>query len=157
MRRPTICRSWQTVTTTRTSGRRRARPATGCKSTPARPVADRPPLRRSSGRRSLLKRSPTISLAGIFRRKSAIMRQMLAANQVGATTVPGGRSLASRYELAERIGGGGEGDTFVAIDRTNGERVAVKLFHAAPAAVERRVRYEFARLAGLNHPGVVRV
>ena len=85
------------------------------------------------------------------------MRQMLAANQVGATTVPGGRSLASRYELAERLGGGGEGDTFVAIDRTNGERVAVKLFHAAPAAVERRVRYEFERLAGLNHPGLVRV
>jgi len=55
------------------------------------------------------------------------------------------------------LGGGAEGETFVATDRASGERVAVKLFHAAPAAIERRVRLEFERLAAFEHPGVVHV
>jgi len=59
--------------------------------------------------------------------------------------------------IAERLGGGAEGETFAAVDRANGDRVAVKLFGAAPANVERRVRQEFERLASLGHPGVVRV
>jgi len=84
---------------------------------------------------------------------------MAAANQVGAraSAEGSGRAVAGRYAIAERLGGGAEGETFAALDLTGGDRVAVKLFRAAPADVERRVQREFERLAGLAHPGVVRV
>jgi len=85
---------------------------------------------------------------------------MAPANQVGVAPAEEkleGRVVAGQYAVAERLGGGAEGETFAALDQTNGERVALKLFRAAPSAVERRVRLEFERLAGLAHPGLARV
>ena len=64
--------------------------------------------------------------------------------------------IAGKYRIGRRLGSGGEGDAFEAVDETTGGQVALKLFLNATPAVERRVRAEFERLAGLMHPGVAR-
>src|SRR6185369_10602771 len=86
---------------------------------------------------------------------------MPAANRVGsraaeATEEPA--RVGGRYRLGRRLGVGGEGETFEAIDEADGSRAAVKLYRQSPPteALVRRVRGEFERLAGGRHPGVVR-
>jgi serine/threonine-protein kinase len=68
--------------------------------------------------------------------------------------------LAGRYELAERIGGGGMGNVWRAHDTTLGRDVAVKLLHeglAADATFVARFRSEARAAAKLTHPNVVAV
>ncbi|MDP9274352.1 MAG: serine/threonine protein kinase, partial [Chloroflexota bacterium] len=70
------------------------------------------------------------------------------------------RVIGGRYELADRIGGGGMADVFRAHDRTLGRDVAVKLMRPAfandPEFVERFHR-EFEALGAIDHPNIVRV
>ncbi|HEY4185298.1 MAG TPA: sigma 54-interacting transcriptional regulator [Polyangia bacterium] len=87
---------------------------------------------------------------------------MLGANQVGKRRRDGAGGpaetiVSGRYRLRERLGAGWEGESFVAFDQVASQTVALKLFRATTTAVERRVRSEFERLAGLSHPGIVRV
>jgi len=71
-----------------------------------------------------------------------------------------GEVLAGRYELRNVLGTGGAGAVFAAYDRELGERVAVKLLHAALAKnAEHIARFEReARAASeIGHPSVVEV
>jgi hypothetical protein len=70
------------------------------------------------------------------------------------------RVVEGRYELAERIGGGGMADVFRAHDRTLDRDVAVKVmrptFAGVPEFVERFHR-EAEALGAIDHPNIVRV
>ncbi len=77
----------------------------------------------------------------------------LPAVPIGASPVA---LVAGRYLIGARLGRGGEGDTFSAVDQNTGATCALKLFRDASPAVLDRVRSEFERLAGMQHPGIVR-
>ena len=71
-----------------------------------------------------------------------------------------GQVIENRYMLLERLGSGGMGEVYRALDRVTGQDVAVKLL--LPALCERESsRKRFAREAQaaqkLNHPGIVKV
>jgi eukaryotic-like serine/threonine-protein kinase len=71
-----------------------------------------------------------------------------------------GTVLASRYELRARIGRGGMGEVYEAVDRRLDRTVAVKVLRAELAADRRfptRFRREARTVAGLSHPGIVSV
>jgi eukaryotic-like serine/threonine-protein kinase len=61
-----------------------------------------------------------------------------------------------RFVIEARVGSGGMGDIFRALDRETGQPVAVKLLRATAAATERtRFAREIAILADLRHPNIV--
>jgi len=68
-----------------------------------------------------------------------------------------GTVLGDRYELVRHIARGGMGDVYEAEDRLLQRRAAVKLYRAASPADRARFDAEVRVLAGLNHPGLVRV
>ncbi|SDD63016.1 serine/threonine-protein kinase [Actinokineospora iranica] len=69
-----------------------------------------------------------------------------------------GTLLDDRYRLGELIGAGGMADVHSAVDTRLGREVAVKLFHPkASSATVTRLETEARLLAGLSHPGLVRV
>jgi len=68
--------------------------------------------------------------------------------------------LRDRYELVREIASGAMGEVHEAIDRTNGQRVAVKMLRpelAAEAGLRRRFRRESSILRSIEHPGIVRI
>ncbi|GAA2962586.1 serine/threonine-protein kinase [Actinokineospora diospyrosa] len=66
--------------------------------------------------------------------------------------------LDGRYLVGELIGSGGMAEVHRAVDTRLGRPVAVKLFHPrADGATVDRLDTEARLLAGLSHPGVVRV
>ncbi len=67
-----------------------------------------------------------------------------------------GRVLANRFEILGRVGAGGMGSVYRAVDRTNQKIVAVKELHAIGAEDKERFARECDFLAALNHPGIVR-
>ncbi|MCB9553578.1 MAG: protein kinase [Myxococcales bacterium] len=70
-----------------------------------------------------------------------------------------GRLLGGKYLLVDRIGGGGGGRVFLALQQPIGLRTAVKLLHGTPDPLSspERLRLEARALAGVNHPNVVRL
>jgi len=67
--------------------------------------------------------------------------------------------MFANYTVLERIGEGGCGEVFQALDR-HGRAVAIKVLHrdlSRDARVERRFRREARVLGGLDHPSVPRV
>ena len=69
-----------------------------------------------------------------------------------------GSLLGGRYRLEERLGAGGMGETFRALDTRLGRPVAVKLLHAHLAsdpAFVRRLEREARIVASLSHPNIV--
>jgi hypothetical protein len=70
------------------------------------------------------------------------------------------RVIGGRYELADRIGGGGMADVFRAHDRTLDRDVAVKVMRPAFAELAEfaeRFHREAEALAAIEHPNIVRV
>ncbi len=70
------------------------------------------------------------------------------------------RVLQNRYELRRRIGAGGMGQVFKAIDRRTGRPVAIKLIHPGHAlGQDQRMRFvrEARSAGGLHHPNIVEV
>ncbi|MGW6913441.1 protein kinase domain-containing protein [Kitasatospora sp. NPDC054939] len=71
-----------------------------------------------------------------------------------------GTVLGGRYELTERIGGGGMGSVWRADDQVLARQVAVKLLHSElyeDGTFAERFRREGQLMAALNHPGIVDV
>ena len=68
-----------------------------------------------------------------------------------------GTAVGGRYEVVGHAGRGGMADVFVAHDERLGRRVAVKAFRGTDDADRRRFDTEARVLAGLDHPGLVRV
>ena len=64
------------------------------------------------------------------------------------------RLVNGRYRLLEQIGAGGRGVVFRARDEATGEPVALKVLDPGAGG---DLRGEFACLAALDHPGIVRV
>ncbi|MDX1384134.1 MAG: serine/threonine-protein kinase, partial [Thermoanaerobaculia bacterium] len=65
-----------------------------------------------------------------------------------------------RYRLEERLGSGGMGEVFAALDVESGKRVALKVLPpavAADEAVRERFRREARAVAKLRHPGIARL
>lgn len=73
---------------------------------------------------------------------------------------PGAPLQLTHYEVGERLGGGGAGVVYRAIDRRTQQVVALKLLHPSAVAEERsvlRFRREFRSVSRLDHPNCVRV
>src|SRR5438105_15516725 len=66
-----------------------------------------------------------------------------------------GDVVAGRFELEKLIGSGGMGDVHCALDRTSGERVALKTLRAQGGDADRFLR-EAQILAELSHAAIVR-
>lgn len=67
-----------------------------------------------------------------------------------------GTQLANRYSLVERLGRGGEAETWLATDRMTRSRVALKI-HVSPEANRANLRREWQDSIRLMHPHIVRV
>lgn len=67
--------------------------------------------------------------------------------------------IAARYTIQKKIGEGGMGEIFEAIDQRTGHPVALKLFWSDYAQAEgaRRFQRECEMIASLDHPGVVKI
>lgn len=65
--------------------------------------------------------------------------------------------LHDRYSIVRRIGAGGFGVVFEALDRTRGERVALKTLGRLEPASLLRFKREFRAVADLSHPNVVQL
>ncbi|GIG65232.1 serine/threonine protein kinase [Phytomonospora endophytica] len=71
-----------------------------------------------------------------------------------------GDVLGERYRLTGRVGGGGMGDVWAAVDLTLGRKVAVKVLlarYADEADFRERFRREARAIASLESPGIVDV
>jgi len=69
-------------------------------------------------------------------------------------------NLSARYEIRQRLGGGGMGEVFRAFDRKLHREVALKRLRGELAASETAVaRFldEARAVAGIDHPGIVRI
>ena len=82
------------------------------------------------------------------------------AGRGGQAPDAGAERIIGAYRLGPRLGAGSEGELFAATalgaGRVDQTAFALKLFHALSAATETRVRREYERLSGLDHPGIVK-
>jgi serine/threonine protein kinase len=66
--------------------------------------------------------------------------------------------INGRYAIERPLGGGAEGDVFLATDRLRGEQVALKVIGASPRGSDAaRLRAEFRRLSRLGHSRLLAV
>ena len=100
--------------------------------------------------------------AGSRRRGPKVPRQVLvSADRAGA----GGEGrigtvFAGDWEIKRRLGAGGMGEVFEALNRRDRRRYALKILagaHAGRAGIVERFRHEFLALSRVQHAGVVRV
>jgi serine/threonine protein kinase/tetratricopeptide (TPR) repeat protein len=67
-----------------------------------------------------------------------------------------GDVVADRFEILRLAGEGGMGVVYQALDRTSGDRVALKVLHRGGESYAARFAREAEVLAELEHPGIVR-
>src|SRR5262249_6658613 len=67
------------------------------------------------------------------------------------------RLVAGRWRLVHRLGEGADAVAWLAIDGRDGARVALKALKVAAGPARDRLRWEFAALAAIEHPNLVRV
>jgi len=75
------------------------------------------------------------------------------------TLLAPGSTFAGRYRIEARIGGGGAGEVYRALDELSGSRVAIKVLfpHGEDRHTLERLRRELRLVRGLSHPGIVRI
>ncbi len=64
------------------------------------------------------------------------------------------------YEIVREVHRGGQGVVYLAVQRSTQRKVAIKVIHGGPLAGDReraRIEREVRILAGLDHPGIVKV
>src|SRR5690348_1326327 len=64
--------------------------------------------------------------------------------------------IAERFEIKQRVGAGGMGEVYRAIDRASGQAVAIKLLLHEETSSPARFMREAEVLAEFSHPGIVR-
>ena len=84
-----------------------------------------------------------------------LLRDAAHASTVSPTSVGPGSVLAGRYRLVRRLGEGGFGVVFEALDSERGEKVAVKVLRRLDADRLYRFKKEFRTLADTTHPNLV--
>jgi serine/threonine protein kinase len=67
-----------------------------------------------------------------------------------------GRFIDGRFELLEKLGGGGSATVYRARDQSTGGEVAIKLIHPDLPGMRSRIDREAQILAALDHPGIAR-
>ena len=75
-------------------------------------------------------------------------------------TIAGSTCVAGRYDLIEKIGKGGMGEIYSAMDRVTGEKVVVKFMIRSLAydpESEKRFTIEAKAAAAIRHPNVIRI
>jgi tetratricopeptide (TPR) repeat protein/tRNA A-37 threonylcarbamoyl transferase component Bud32 len=85
---------------------------------------------------------------------------LVAAGAAGAATQAPPLRQLGRFRLLDRIGGGGMGVVYLAIEEPPGREVALKLVRPEQVWFEgsqRRFEREVALIAGMQHPGIVPV
>jgi len=96
----------------------------------------------------------------------AVIRAPAAGASAAAPEVAEGDVLRNRYTIRRVLGRGGMGTVFEAMDDyrldrpANGQRIAIKVLHAAIAKREEllaELQLEFQHLQSLSHPNIVRV
>lgn len=74
------------------------------------------------------------------------------------STLPQGKLLQQRYQIAQKLGAGGYGSVYLAYDsRLGGRKIAIKELHSASAEAQKLFAHEAQLLASLNHAGLARV
>jgi eukaryotic-like serine/threonine-protein kinase len=68
---------------------------------------------------------------------------------------PGPGLLAGRFELTRKLGAGGMGEVFEALDRERDVRVALKTLPRLSALALYRFKQEFRLLSGIAHPNLI--
>jgi tetratricopeptide (TPR) repeat protein len=66
------------------------------------------------------------------------------------------RVLTGRFELERRVGQGGGGEIYRALDRETGQPVAIKFLREMEEQMRTRFAREIEMLSALEHPGIVR-
>ncbi|HTQ45592.1 MAG TPA: serine/threonine-protein kinase [Polyangiaceae bacterium] len=101
-------------------------------------------------------------LQGLVRARSSelsIALALLAQRREGDGSLRPGSVLGDRFEVGELLGQGGMGFVYSGVDRTTGERVAIKVIQASSArqldALHRFLR-EARATATVSHPAIVR-
>ncbi len=100
-------------------------------------------------------RAPADEIARVVEEKKALQRSLRAGGRLGPGDV-----LADRYVLGERLGSGGFASVWLAWDEVADRFVAVKVLHGRWNGDRTRIARFFRgarKMAGLNHPGIVRV
>ncbi|MFN2496899.1 MAG: serine/threonine-protein kinase [Pseudonocardiaceae bacterium] len=75
----------------------------------------------------------------------------------GAVTGRDGRAGGARFRRLRRLGEGGFGDVWLAMDTTLAREVAIKVARVPDRDTEQRIRREARALAAVHHPHCVRV
>ena len=85
---------------------------------------------------------------------------MVQLMDFGRSNAALGATLAGRYQLVAEAAKGATGDVYEALDREDGQRVAVKMLrpeYLADDSMRRRFRREGAILKALDHPSIVKL
>jgi eukaryotic-like serine/threonine-protein kinase len=72
-------------------------------------------------------------------------------------SAPANTVLANRYRIVERLGGGGMGEVYRALDHVLEREVAIKVLTEGSDEFNRRFLVEAQSMARLNHPNIVAV
>ena len=87
------------------------------------------------------------------------IRTTVGTPEAPARSLAPGERFAERYEIRDRLGGGGMGVVYLANDSLTGEDVAIKLIHPSLVDTDARQRMieEGVLARKVSHPNVVRV
>ena len=101
--------------------------------------------------------SRAVEGAGRPKRARAVLVSADRGQGLGEARV--GTVFAGDWEIKRRLGAGGMGEVFEALNRRDRRRYALKILsgaHAEKAGMVERFRHEFLALSKVRHPGIVR-
>jgi eukaryotic-like serine/threonine-protein kinase len=103
----------------------------------------------------------SVSLAISGETTDSFLRDVAAVTEAPSVAFPvlpfeAGQTVAGRFVIERRAGGGGMGTVYRALDLSTGKAAAVKVIATQSRSVAQRFRREAVVLAELRHPRIVR-